>query len=107
MLEVAKVIREDFLQQNAFSDYDFTCPLHKSVGMLRVIIRFYNGAQKAIADSPPEARVTWAQIKTALSPVVQKIIGTKFLAPKMPKEQMKKEFDALCDEIDNAFQNRK
>ncbi|CDJ52104.1 vacuolar ATP synthase catalytic subunit A, putative [Eimeria brunetti] len=29
ILEVAKIIREDFLQQNAFSDYDYMCPLHK------------------------------------------------------------------------------
>lgn len=31
ILEVAKIIREDYLQQNAFSDYDYTCPLPKSV----------------------------------------------------------------------------
>ena len=29
-LEVAKIIREDFLQQNAFTSWDFTCPLDKS-----------------------------------------------------------------------------
>lgn len=31
ILEVAKIIREDFLQQNAFSPHDYTCPLFKSV----------------------------------------------------------------------------
>ena len=31
VLEIAKIIREDFLQQNAFSDHDYNCPLHKSV----------------------------------------------------------------------------
>ena len=30
-LEIAKIIREDYLQQNAFSRHDYTCPLHKSV----------------------------------------------------------------------------
>ena len=29
VLEIAKVIREDYLQQNAYSKYDFVCPLHK------------------------------------------------------------------------------
>ena len=38
VMEVAKIIREDFLQQNAFTDYDFTCPLVKSVGMLKCIM---------------------------------------------------------------------
>lgn len=32
LMDVAKVIREDFLQQNSFSDHDFNCPLPKSVG---------------------------------------------------------------------------
>jgi V-type H+-transporting ATPase subunit A len=31
IMEVAKIIREDFLQQNAYTDYDFTCPIYKSV----------------------------------------------------------------------------
>lgn len=26
-LDIAKIIKEEFLQQNAFSKYDFTCPL--------------------------------------------------------------------------------
>jgi len=26
---MAKIIREDFLQQDAFSNYDYTCPLFK------------------------------------------------------------------------------
>jgi len=29
VLEVAKIIREDFLQQDAFSTYDYMCPLYK------------------------------------------------------------------------------
>merc|ERR1712025_933375 len=32
-LEVAKIVREDFLQQNGFTDYDFMCPLAKTIGM--------------------------------------------------------------------------
>lgn len=28
-LEMAKIIREDFLQQNGFTEYDFMCPLAK------------------------------------------------------------------------------
>lgn len=29
IMETAKIIREDFLQQNSFTDYDFMCPLAK------------------------------------------------------------------------------
>ncbi len=31
ILEIAKIIREDYLQQNAFSKHDYNCPLYKSV----------------------------------------------------------------------------
>mmetsp|Transcript_38614 Transcript_38614/g.44241 ORF Transcript_38614/g.44241 Transcript_38614/m.44241 type:complete len:263 (+) Transcript_38614:840-1628(+) len=37
VLEIAKIIIEDFLQQNSYSDYDYKCPLHKSVGMMKAI----------------------------------------------------------------------
>merc|ERR1719235_386054 len=40
-LEVAKIIREDFLQQNGFSEYDFKCPIIKTIGMMRVIANFH------------------------------------------------------------------
>ncbi|KAI2494027.1 ATPsynthase alpha/beta subunit N-term extension [Fragilaria crotonensis] len=46
VMEIAKLLREDFLAQNAFTDYDFTCPLPKTIGMLRVIINFYDLCQK-------------------------------------------------------------
>ena len=38
-MEVAKIVREDFLQQNIFSEYDYASPLPKSVGMMRVIVQ--------------------------------------------------------------------
>merc|ERR1712183_1125566 len=60
VMEVAKLIREDFLAQNAFTDYDFTCPIGKTVGMLNIIITFYDLCQKAIADSPADAKLTYA-----------------------------------------------
>lgn len=28
-LDIAKIIKEEFLQQNAFSEYDYMCPLEK------------------------------------------------------------------------------
>jgi len=104
IMEIAKVIREDYLQQNAFSDYDFTCPLVKSVGMLRCIVHFYTLSQKVIADSPPDARVTWAQIKTTMNPVLQKIIQMKFQLPKQPEDQLRGFFQGLYEEIEHAFQ---
>merc|ERR1711968_56844 len=56
-LEVARIIREDFLQQNGFTDYDFKCPLAKTIGMMRNIVRFHEMAQKAIAESTGDSKI--------------------------------------------------
>merc|ERR1712091_640952 len=64
-LEVARVIREDFLQQNGFSDYDFMCPLAKTIGMMKVIVGFHEMGQKAIGESTGDNKITWNVINVA------------------------------------------
>merc|ERR1711904_363603 len=88
IMEVAKIIREDFLQQNAFTEFDYTCPLVKTVGMLKVIITFYNLSQKAIADSPADSKITYAHIRTALAPLIQKVVDAKYVMPREPAEKI-------------------
>merc|ERR1712187_490168 len=61
-LEVAKIIREDFLQQNGFTDYDFMCPLAKTIGMMKVIVGFHETAQKAMAEFSGDQKITWGII---------------------------------------------
>jgi V/A-type H+-transporting ATPase subunit A len=41
ILEVTRMIREDFLQQSAYSDTDSFCPLEKQYLMLKVIMTYY------------------------------------------------------------------
>ena len=66
VLEMARVIREDFLQQNAYSEHDYMCPLYKTIGMMRCIIRFYDTAKKYISESKGEKRVTWSLFQSQL-----------------------------------------
>merc|ERR1719351_322407 len=61
-LEVAKIIREDFLQQNGFSPHDKQCPIRKTIGMMTVIVEFHEAAQKAMAEFSGDAKVTWNMI---------------------------------------------
>merc|ERR1712166_683579 len=61
-LEVAKIVREDFLQQNGFVSYDFMCPLGKTLGMMKCIATFHELSQKAIASGTGDNRVVWADI---------------------------------------------
>eukprot|EP01041_Mallomonas_annulata_P006668 gene6668-13498_t len=105
VMDLADVIVEDFLYQNAFSSYDYTCPLTKSIGMLKTIITFYEHCQRAIADSPAEKKVTWAYIKTTMGPVLQKCIDGKFTDPKMPTALLREHYDSICKEIEEGFQS--
>jgi len=103
IMEIAKILREDFLQQNAYTDYDFTCPLVKSLGMLKCIITFYDNCQKIINDSPADSKITWAHIKAAMGPLIQKVVETKFVDPKKSNEEIKFIYDELTAEINNSF----
>lgn len=48
VIEAGKMLREDFLQQSAFSDVDSDCPLPKSYGILKAILRFHEEANAAL-----------------------------------------------------------
>lgn len=48
VLEVARMLREDYLQQFAFSDVDAFCPLRKQYMMLKAIMTFYEKGQETL-----------------------------------------------------------
>ena len=48
ILEVTRMIREDFLQQSAYHEIDSFCPLEKQYWMLKVILRFYERIGEAM-----------------------------------------------------------
>jgi V-type H+-transporting ATPase subunit A len=102
-LETAKIIREDFLQQNGFSDYDFFCPLAKTIGMMKVIVGFHEAAQRAIAESSGESKITWGMIYANCRELIVKVTAMKFELPRQPDDHFKKTFNALHEEVVNAF----
>merc|ERR1719238_1379493 len=105
-LDVAKIIREDFLQQNGFSDYDFFCPLAKTIGMMKVIVAFHECSQKAMAEFTGDQKVTWNTISVAMKDLVKKITDMKFEAPRQSDEHFKKTLSvALREGVLAAFRN--
>jgi V/A-type H+-transporting ATPase subunit A len=48
ILEVTRMIREDFLQQSAYSDTDSFCPIEKQYLMLKVIMTYYEHVNLAM-----------------------------------------------------------
>lgn len=66
IIEAGKILREDFLQQSAFSEHDAYCPMDKQDGILRTILVFYEkaadfirrgGTIDAILESPFVERI--------------------------------------------------
>lgn len=49
-LELGKMLREDFLQQNAFSETDASCTPRKQVGLMEAHIRFYERIKSSLEN---------------------------------------------------------
>ncbi|TGZ68767.1 hypothetical protein CRM22_004094 [Opisthorchis felineus] len=105
-LEVARLIKDDFLQQNGYSSYDRFCPFFKTVGMMRNIISFYEQARHVVeVTAQSDRRVTWALIREAMGPTIYKLSSMKFKEPKAGKEKILREFEELHEEITSGFRN--
>merc|ERR1712083_591552 len=103
ILEVAKIIRDDYLAQNGFSDHDKTCPFYKSVWMMKNIVDFYKCACKAIENSTADNKVAWNRLKASLGDTIYKITAQKFQLPTDGQAVVTANFQALNDEIYKRF----
>lgn len=104
VLEIAKIIREDYLQQNAFSKWDYYCPLTKTVGMMKCIVKFFESSKKAINDSAKsDKKISWAIIANAVDKPLYELTQMKFKSPTISEGEMEAYFQGIRDEIDNGF----
>jgi V-type H+-transporting ATPase subunit A len=104
-LDVAKLIKEEFLQQNAFSDYDYNCPLPKTIGMMKCIITYFEQCNKILLESQmTEKKISMALIDEAFgSTVIKKLKDMKFIPPTNPSAEIVRELDDLAEYIENEF----
>ena len=73
-LEVARMLKDDFLQQNGMSEYDRFCPFYKTSAMLRNFVAFHDAAQRAVAAGD----ITFAKIRDSASDLMFKLSQMKF-----------------------------
>ncbi len=66
ILEITRMIREDFLQQSAYHDIDSFCSLEKQYWMLRVILSFYDRVNQAMGKGVPLAKILKLPVKTEI-----------------------------------------
>jgi V/A-type H+-transporting ATPase subunit A len=58
LLAVARMLREDFLQQSAYHPMDRFCPMNKAYWMLKAVLDFYHHTQAALEAGVPLEQVT-------------------------------------------------
>jgi len=106
-LDIAAIIREDFLQQNGYSEHDYKCPLAKTIGMMKVIVGFHEGAQKVINESSGDSKVTWKDIEKheKLEPLKVAMTKMKFESPEQEDSKYKETFTDLYNQIQAGFAN--
>lgn len=94
-LEVAKSIREDYLQQNAFHEVDTYASLTKQFKMLRLVVAFKEEAQRAL-----DAGVYLNKI---LSLEVRDRIARSKYVPETEMERIDKTLEDLKKDIDELI----
>ena len=92
-LEVARLLREFFLQQNAFHDVDTYCDLKKTHLMLKTILMYQNMAKQALDAGVPAVDVLEMQSKNRIAEVKFERDYKKLLSS--IEADMKKEFSKL------------
>jgi len=92
IIEVGRVLREDFLQQNGFHEVDAYCSMKKAHGMMRMVTTFYQSAEEALKEGVPIDEIIQ-------NPVVQKIARARYT----PEKNFQSYLEDVLSEIEGAF----
>lgn len=92
VIEIARVIRVGFLQQNAFHKEDTFVPLEKQNLMMKVILHLYKKSKQLISAAIPISRI----IELGL---FDKLVKMKYDIPNNKLEM----FNEYIEDIDNSF----
>ncbi|CAB1333077.1 unnamed protein product, partial [Coregonus sp. 'balchen'] len=104
-LEVAKLLKDDFLQQNGYTPYDRFCPFYKTVGILSNTIAFYDLARHAVeTTAQSDNKITWSMIREHMGEILYRLSSMKFKDPvKEGEAKIKAEYSQLLEDMQNAF----
>jgi len=92
IIEVGRILREDFLQQNGFHEIDAYCSMKKAHGMMRMVTTLYQAAEKALKEGVPIDQIIQ-------NPVVQKIARARYT----PEKDFQTYLGGVLSEINAAF----
>ncbi len=100
-LDIAKLLKEDFLQQNGYSAYDRFCPLYKTIAILRNMVLFHQAASHAVETTP----ITWAKIRDLTGDMMYRLTSMKFEDPAQGEEAIMKKYSLITKDIEEKFRN--
>ena len=75
-MDVVSLLKDDFLQQNGYSDYDQYCPLWKTEYMMKAFMGYHDEAQRSIAQGQ-----NWAKVREATADIQTGLRNMKFEVP--------------------------
>jgi V/A-type H+-transporting ATPase subunit A len=93
-LEVARMIREDYLQQHAYHEIDSYCSKEKQFLMLRIIMKYYQEVNKAIETGIMASRIASVKVK-------DEIARMKYT----PNQDFPKRYEELIKSIETEFES--
>ncbi len=97
LLECTRMIREDFLQQFAYDEIDTYCPLDKQIGMLQLILRFYDKAREVVQKGIGVDRIREMKVRGELARM-------KLIPPDRFKDQARRIESAIDQEAAKLLQ---
>jgi len=93
-LDVARMIREDYLQQHAYHEIDSYCSKEKQFLMLKIIMKFYQEVNKAITSGIMANRIAAVKVK-------DEIARMKYT----PNPDFPKRYEELIEAIESEFES--
>ncbi len=92
MIEVGRILRQDFLQQNGFDPVDASCSMKKAYGMLQMMVKLNDQAAAFLRDGGTVDEVLQ-------QPVIEKINRARYV----PEDEFESYLGDVLGELDTAF----
>ena len=92
IIEIGRILRQDFLQQNGFDPVDASCSMSKAYGMLQMMMKFYDQTRGFVEGG--------GTVDDVLSnPVTEKINRARYV----PEDEFEAYKSGVLNELDKSF----
>jgi V/A-type H+-transporting ATPase subunit A len=92
IIEIGRIVREDFLQQDGFHEIDAYCSMAKAYGIMRMVIAFQREAEGALKEGV-------AIDEIIQNPVLEKIARARYVA----EESFQSYLEEVLADVSQAF----